>query len=95
VNRRGVRLLRYDKVVSTGDAEHQDRVEVSSRAEGKRHQKRLTDEQSRDIISRLEGEDPESYQTIANDIGCSKSTVWRQRQKFLRQTKLIQKEDSP
>ncbi|KAK3821835.1 MAG: hypothetical protein J3Q66DRAFT_386551 [Benniella sp.] len=79
----------------TNEAEHQDRVEVSSRTEGKRHPKRLTDEQSRDIISRLEGEDPESYQTIANDIGCSKSTVWRQRQKHLRQTKLVQKEDSP
>ncbi|KAK3821864.1 MAG: hypothetical protein J3Q66DRAFT_427854 [Benniella sp.] len=79
---------------STQEPERQVRVETSRKPETKRSQKRLTDEQSRDIISRREGEDPASYQMIANAIGCSKSTVWRQRQKYLRQTKLLKEEDS-
>ncbi|KAF9362806.1 hypothetical protein BGX34_005463, partial [Mortierella sp. NVP85] len=79
---------------NTQEPECQVRVETSGKPEAKRPQKRLTDEQSRDIISRREGEDPASYRMIANDIGCSKSTAWRQRQKYLRQTKLLQLKDS-
>ncbi|KAK3821843.1 MAG: hypothetical protein J3Q66DRAFT_157303 [Benniella sp.] len=75
-------------------AERQDRDQTSNKTVASRPSRRLTHEQSRDIISRLEGEDPESFQTIAKAMGCSKSTVWRQRQKYLRQTKQIQKEDS-
>ncbi|KAK3821833.1 MAG: hypothetical protein J3Q66DRAFT_427723 [Benniella sp.] len=71
----------------------QDRVQTGSKTEARRTSRRLTHEQSRAIISRLEGEDPESFQTIAKALGCSKSTVWRQRQKYLRQIKQIQKED--
>ncbi|KAK3821834.1 MAG: hypothetical protein J3Q66DRAFT_427729 [Benniella sp.] len=79
---------------SVDQTERQDQVQTGSKTEARRTSRRLTHEQSRDIISRLEGEDPESFQTIAKALGCSKSTVWRQRQKYLRQTKPIQKEDS-
>jgi DNA invertase Pin-like site-specific DNA recombinase len=79
---------------NTQENERQDRVVTSSKTEGKRPQKRLTNEQSRDIITRCEGEDPESFQAIAKAMGCSKSTVWRHKQKHLRQTKPMQKEDS-
>ncbi|KAK3821726.1 MAG: hypothetical protein J3Q66DRAFT_427350, partial [Benniella sp.] len=76
------------------ETEHPDRVENCSKPERKRPQRRLTDEESQDIISRREGDAPESFQRIANAFGCSKSTVWRKRQKYLRQAKLSQKEDS-
>ncbi|KAK3821736.1 MAG: hypothetical protein J3Q66DRAFT_438524 [Benniella sp.] len=71
-----------------------DQVETSSKPERKRLQRRLTDEESQDIISRREGNAPESFQRIANAIGCSKSTAWRKRKKYLLQTELSQKEDS-
>ncbi|KAK3821723.1 MAG: hypothetical protein J3Q66DRAFT_398736 [Benniella sp.] len=71
-----------------------DRVETSSKPGRKRLQRRLTDEESQDIISRREGNAPESFQTIANAIGCSKSTAWRKRKKHLLQTKLSEREDS-
>ncbi|KAK3821724.1 MAG: hypothetical protein J3Q66DRAFT_367405 [Benniella sp.] len=71
--------------------ERPDRVETRSKSVCKRNQWRLTDEESQDIILRREGDVPESYQTIAKAIGCSKSTAWRKRQKFLHQTKLLQK----
>jgi hypothetical protein len=74
---------------NTQEPGRQVRVETSGKPEAKRSQKRLTNEQSRDIILRREGEDPVSYRMIANAIGCSKSTAWRQRRKYLRQTKLL------
>ncbi|KAK3821732.1 MAG: hypothetical protein J3Q66DRAFT_438521 [Benniella sp.] len=76
------------------ETERPDRVMTRRKSEGKRLQKRLTDEQWRDIMSRREANVPASYQTIANEIGCSKSTAWRQRKKYETQTKLIQKDDS-
>ncbi|KAK3821845.1 MAG: hypothetical protein J3Q66DRAFT_438586 [Benniella sp.] len=78
----------------TQEKERQDRGVACNKTEGRRPLKRLTYEQSRDIITRREGEDPESFQTIAKAMGCSKSTVWRHKQKHLRQTKPMQKEDS-
>ncbi|KAK3821593.1 MAG: hypothetical protein J3Q66DRAFT_386399 [Benniella sp.] len=75
------------------EAECQDRGEIRSKAEAKRPQWRLTDEQSRNIISRREGEEPASYRTIAKFIGCSKSTAWRHKRKHLCQKSMIQKED--
>ncbi|KAK3821832.1 MAG: hypothetical protein J3Q66DRAFT_157128 [Benniella sp.] len=68
------------------ETERQDRVETS-KVEGKRPQKRFTDEQWRKVMSLLTGEDPPSYQTIAKKLGCSKSTVWRNLQKYLGQAK--------
>ncbi|KAK3821725.1 MAG: hypothetical protein J3Q66DRAFT_427344 [Benniella sp.] len=76
------------------ETEHLDRVEARSKTEGKRHQRRFTDEESQDIILRREGDVPESYQTIAKAIGCSKSTAWRKRHKYETQIKLIQKDNS-
>jgi len=76
------------------ETEHPDQVETRSKPERKRLQKRLTDEESQDIISRREGDAPESFQKIANAIGCSKSTAWRKRKKHLLQTELSQREDS-
>ncbi|KAK3821758.1 MAG: hypothetical protein J3Q66DRAFT_367431 [Benniella sp.] len=72
------------------ETERPDRVENRSKS---KYQRRLTDEQSRDIISLRERQVPLSYQTIADDIGCSKSTAWRRTKKYERQTKLIQKYD--
>jgi hypothetical protein len=68
------------------ETELQDRVETS-KVEGKRPQKRFTDEQWRKVMSLLTGEDPPSYQTIAKMLGCSKSTVCRNLQKYLGQAK--------
>ncbi|KAK3821731.1 MAG: hypothetical protein J3Q66DRAFT_398748 [Benniella sp.] len=65
------------------EIERPDRVENRSKLERKRPQRRLTDEESQDIISRREGDAPESFQTIANAIGCSKSTAWRKSKKHL------------
>jgi DNA invertase Pin-like site-specific DNA recombinase len=73
------------------ETERPDRVVTRNGYDGKKYQKRLTDEQLRDIISRRGGDVPESYQTIAKDIGCSKSTAWRQAKKYERQTKLCRK----
>ncbi|KAK3821591.1 MAG: hypothetical protein J3Q66DRAFT_367281 [Benniella sp.] len=66
------------------EVERQDQVELCSETEARRPRRRLTIKQSRDIISRREGGEPASYQTIAKIIGCSKSTVWRHKQKHLR-----------
>ncbi|KAK3821837.1 MAG: hypothetical protein J3Q66DRAFT_367506 [Benniella sp.] len=76
------------------EKERQDRVVACSKTEGRRPQKRLTCEQSRDIVSRREGEAPESFQTIAKAMGCSKSTAWRHNRKHRAQTKPRRKEDS-
>jgi DNA invertase Pin-like site-specific DNA recombinase len=76
------------------EAERQDRGEIRSKAEAKRPQWRLTDEQSRDIISHREGLEPTSYRAIAKALGCSKSTAWRHKRKHLRQKRMMEKEDS-
>ncbi|KAK3821839.1 MAG: hypothetical protein J3Q66DRAFT_157250 [Benniella sp.] len=76
------------------ETERLDRVETRSKIRVKKPQNRLTDEQWRRIISIFEREDPPSYQSIANDIGCSKSTVCRTRQRHLDQTKPTQEGDS-
>jgi len=76
------------------ETERPDRVVTRRKSEGKRIPRRLTDEEWRNIISRREANVPVSYQTIANEIGCSKSTAWRQTKKYVNQTKMIQKDDS-
>jgi len=75
------------------EADRQDRADASHRTEAKRPQWRLTHEQSRDIVSRREGDEPASFQTIANAMGVSKSTVWRHSRKHMDQSKPKQKED--
>ncbi|KAK3821597.1 MAG: hypothetical protein J3Q66DRAFT_438416 [Benniella sp.] len=76
------------------EAEPQDQVEIGSKTEAKRPRWRLTDEQSRDIISHRQGEKPASYGKIAKAIGCSRSTAWRHKHKHQRQKKTMQKEDA-